>query len=232
MEQLRVVALVHFFLYFFNDIHNLPLYGKLILFVDDTTLINHHRHRGFLSYCLTHDMELLNDWFKAYQLSLNMAKTVAMSFWDDKKNVQIILEGRTIPLVETTKFLGITLDDNLSWNPHTNNLHTKLQANKHLLSMASKMLTTPNLKLIYYAHIYSHLVYGLGIWGTKVSNRQIKKLFAIQKAHVRIICKKKKNEPNIPLLQKQQLVEISDLIKIETTKIGHRISTKQYPAHY
>ena len=96
--------------------------------------------------------------------------------------------------------------------------------------MASKMLTTPNLKLLYYAHIYSHLVYGLGVWGTMASNRQIKKLFAIQKACIRIICKKKKNEPTILLFQKQQLVEISDLIKIETTKIGHRISTKQYPA--
>ena len=90
-------------------------------------------------------MELLNDWFKANQLSLNMSKTVAMLLWDEKKNVQITLDGKTIPLVETTKFLGITLDCNLLWNPHINNLYNKLQANKHLLSMSSK--STDNSKL-------------------------------------------------------------------------------------
>ena len=35
------------FIIFCNDIHNLPLYGKLILFADDTTLKHHHRHRSF-----------------------------------------------------------------------------------------------------------------------------------------------------------------------------------------
>ena len=99
-----------------------------------------------------------------------------MSFWDDKKNVQITLHGKTIPLVETTKFLGITLDCDLSWNSHINNLYNKLQTNKHLPSMSSKVLTTPNLKLLYYAHIYSHLVYGLGVWGTLASDKQIKKI--------------------------------------------------------
>ena len=58
------------FVIFCNDINLLPTYGKLILFADDTTLINHHQNRNFLGYMMTHDMNLFSDWFKANQLSL------------------------------------------------------------------------------------------------------------------------------------------------------------------
>ena len=62
------------FILFTNDIHMLPLYSRLILFADDTTLYCHHKSKQFLKYMLTHDMELLLDWFKANLLSLNMEK--------------------------------------------------------------------------------------------------------------------------------------------------------------
>ena len=64
------------FILFCNDIQYLPLYGHLILFADDTTLLSSQKSINFLKYTLQHDMELLTQWFKANQLSLNMAKTM------------------------------------------------------------------------------------------------------------------------------------------------------------
>ena len=61
------------FILFCNDIQYLPLYGHLILFADDTTLLSSQRSIKFLKYTLQHDMELLIQWFKANQLSLNMS---------------------------------------------------------------------------------------------------------------------------------------------------------------
>ena len=69
------------FIMFSNDIHLLPIYGHLILFADDTTLINHHQNPRFLDYATQHDMAVLHDWFKANQLSLNLTKSVLMKFW-------------------------------------------------------------------------------------------------------------------------------------------------------
>ena len=124
-----------------------------------------------------------------------MSKTVAMSFWDNKNDLEVKLEGQRIPLVNTTKFLGVTLDSNLTWDSHINLPYNKLQANKHLLSMSVKILTTPNLKLLYYTHIYSHLIYGIGAWDSMANSMQIKKLLTVQKACVRLIAKKNKNHP-------------------------------------
>ena len=69
------------FIIFCNDIHLLPLYGHLILFADDTTLINSQKTDGLLHFTMEHDSHILSEWFKVNQLSLNISKTVLMQFW-------------------------------------------------------------------------------------------------------------------------------------------------------
>ena len=61
------------------------------------------------------------------------------------------------------------------------------------------------------------------------SSIQVKKLSTIQKTCVRLVARKK-NYPTNEIFQDLEIVNISDMIKIETAKVGHRISTEQYPA--
>ena len=124
---------------------------------------------------LTHDMEILINWFKANQLSLNMNKTTMIKFWPDRSPFEIHLEDSIIKTSNSTKFLGITIDDSLSWTIHINNLFDKLLSNKRLLQNAKKILLSSTLKLIYYAHIQSHLTYGLSVWGNMISKQSKKK---------------------------------------------------------
>ena len=75
---------------------------------------------------MVHDMSLLNNWFKANQLSLNLRKTNLMLFWQMNKQMDITLDGIKIPQVHNTKFLGITIDNELNWDMHINKVHEKL----------------------------------------------------------------------------------------------------------
>ena len=68
------------FIVFINDIHLLPLYSKLILFADDTTIFNSHTSARHLQYTLEHDLQLMSTWFSVNKLSLNVGRTVAMKF--------------------------------------------------------------------------------------------------------------------------------------------------------
>ena len=129
------------FIMFSNDMYLLPIYGHLILFADDTTLINHHRNPRFLDYATQHDMAILHDWFKANQLSLNLSKSALMKFWPGDTKYDIVLEGNTISQVRATKFLGITIDDELNWRSHINNLYSKIQANKRMLMLARNLIS-------------------------------------------------------------------------------------------
>ena len=63
--------------------------------------------------------------------------------------------------VECTKFLGMWVDENLNWNTHINKLITKIKRNMHLLRMPKNLFDEKTLKFIYYAHIQSHIDYGL-----------------------------------------------------------------------
>ena len=46
---------------------------------------------------MTHDMNLLADWFKVNQLLLNMCKTVSMLFWPGNHKLDIMIDGQHIP---------------------------------------------------------------------------------------------------------------------------------------
>ena len=114
-------------------------------------------------------MDLLNNWLKVNQLLLNMSKTVLISFWDKKGELKVLVKDIQILNVQTKKFLRVTVDQTLSWDAHMNNLLEKLMINKHLLAVSSNILNLESLKLIHYAHIQSHLVYGLSVWGNAES---------------------------------------------------------------
>ena len=46
---------------FVNNIYMQPILGELILFVDDTTLLESHKNRRFLNYAVQHDLAILID---------------------------------------------------------------------------------------------------------------------------------------------------------------------------
>ena len=153
------------FILFCNDIHLLPIYGKLILFADDTMLINHHENKNFLAYMMSHGFSILSDWFKANQLSLSITKTNSMLFWPKGRSLEIEMDGLIIQQVHQTTFLGVILDDELCYTPHINHI----SANKHLMQLDRNFLNFDSLLSVHYTHIYNHLTYSLLTWGSMLS---------------------------------------------------------------
>ena len=145
------------FIIFMNDIYLLPTFSKIILFADDTTLINSCKNVHFLKYSLEHDMS-------ANQLSLNVNKTILIKFWPDSKPFTLKIGDVKLNNSSSAKFLGMMVDECLTWNAHVGNLCSKIQANKMLLVNAKHLLPTDALKKIYFAHIYTHLTYSLVVW--------------------------------------------------------------------
>ena len=110
-----------------------------------------------------------------------------MKFWPENTKYDIAIEGNTIPQVRGTKFLGITIDDELNWRSHINNLHSKLQANKRMLMLAQNLISKANMRLLYYAHVYGHLMYGLTSWGSMISKKDLNLIVKTQTMCISII---------------------------------------------
>ena len=105
------------------------------------------------------------DWYKANKLSLNVDKTVLLRFWPST-DFRINVGKTTMSNTHCTRYLGVLIDDKLTWKEHINQLYCKLLTNKHLLLNAKHLLPNFCLRKIYFAHIYSHITYGMSVWGT------------------------------------------------------------------
>ena len=128
------------FIIFVNDIHLLPLYNKVILFTDDTTIFNSNKARQYLQYMMESDLNLMKSWFNANKLSLNIVKTVAMKFWDQNDTFNKSVNGQQLPLVKCTKFLGVYMDNMLSWHHHISHVIDKHNNNMRLLLLGKRCL--------------------------------------------------------------------------------------------
>ena len=179
------------FLIFVNDLSNQLEFCNNILFADDTTLYKGHRNLKYLYWCMNHDLATLSDWFHANKLTLNISKTVYMLFSNGKvktdKEHKIQISNEKINRVKNMKFLGVRIDDNLNWNHQYNHVVLKIKRNMHLLQDNKLFLNRDTKKLIYYAHIYSHISYCIVVWGNMLSKQELKKLQKLQNKCIDLI---------------------------------------------
>ena len=88
--------------------------------------------------------------------------------------------------INSTKFLGLTLDVSLSWKDHIAALTSKLNKACYAIRSMKPLLSTDILRMIYFSYAHSTMAYGIIFWGNTPSNKNI---FKIQKTIIRIIAK-------------------------------------------
>ena len=99
---------------------------------------------------------------------------------------KIKINGHTIKEVTSTKFLGVIIDNKLSWVPHIETLYKKLKSATGILNRITKFIPKDNYKSLYYALFESHMNYCLTIYGA-ANRSHIEKLFRVQKHCMRIL---------------------------------------------
>ena len=75
-------------------------------------------------------MRNLLNWLNAKKISLNISKTELIIFESRMKKVdfdlKLKLNGKRIYPTKSVKYLGIKIDESLTWNEHINDLAIKL----------------------------------------------------------------------------------------------------------
>ena len=101
------------------------------------------------------------------------------------------IKGRPVNIVESSKSLGITIDNKLSWNQQTDKTCKNFSAKlKKLYNMRS--LSPKTLESIYFSGILPSVLYCISIWGSS------SRLSEVNKIHVRAACFIKKLSKKIP----------------------------------
>ena len=93
-----------------------------------------------------------------------------MVFHRKQKHVQelnIAINGAKIDRVESFNFLGITIDEKLSWSHHVDIVKKKISKVIEILYRLKNTFTLETLETLYNFLIASYLNYGLLLWGTE-----------------------------------------------------------------
>ena len=108
-----------------NDLLFFILIASVHDFADDNTLSAFAETVSKLINILQSDSEVITDWFKKNQMIVNPDK-FQIIILDKKKgdhtNENVVIDNKKIKTVPLVEFLGIQLDDKLTFSPHIRNM--------------------------------------------------------------------------------------------------------------
>ena len=163
------------FLIYMNDIPNCTEYFNFILYADDTTLSSTIRIPSVSLININNELAKVYDWLAVNKLSLNIGKTKYVILHAINKRIEGVipdLEINGIPLDKVTNFnfLGLQLNENMSWKPHIDSLSNKLAKYAGVLNRLKRFLPAHILRTLYFSMVQSRMMYCLLTWESIITD--------------------------------------------------------------
>jgi hypothetical protein len=116
------------------------------MYADDTTLHCHSNRKSEIERSLNEDLNTVNKWCIQNNMLINPTKTTCMLIGTAQRiatvtnELNINLENQFIKNVNTQKFLGIYIDNNLDWKQQVDYICKYINSRLFLLSKIKKYL--------------------------------------------------------------------------------------------
>jgi len=158
------------FLIYINDLpRSIDNCAESMLFSDDTSIIIANDNVQEFKSNITAATQGINNWFLSNLLIVNYNKTHFLQFFTKKHKeipLQILAGNSLLANINSTKFLGLTIDSRMSWKDHIMALTTKLNKACFAIRAMKPVLTLKVLRMTYYSYFHSVMSYGIIFWGT------------------------------------------------------------------
>ena len=130
------------------------------------------------------------------------------------KDINISIDNVQIERVNTFNFLGIMLDESLTWIDHTNMVANKISRVTGVLHRLKNIFPKEILLTLYNTLILSYINYGLLVWGVKSSRIDVP-----QKKAIRLVTNSSYFAHTTPLFLAEGLLKISAIFKLKLLKV-------------
>ena len=221
------------FIIFINDVGNSSNILHFILFADDTNACCTGDTIEEVQDKINLELKKLGIWFSANHLSLNIKKTNFMVFCNKRRfpismPLKITLGGMELDRVANTKFLGVILDEDLSWKSHTLTLASKIAKHIGVIFRIRNTFSTDILKMLYQTLIEPYLRYCIIIWGNAYDNA-LKSILTLQKRAIRTVHRAPFIAHSSPLFKKSRVLAFKDLYKKEVCLFTYKSINNYLP---
>lgn len=231
------------FLLYVNDLCQQSLNnGKIFSYADDTVLIFHGEHWDTAREAAETGLRKIIHWLEGNLLTLNISKTSFLQFTFAKTKPTVVslkahscdvansgIPCSCLPITQqkTMKYLGVILDEGLTWRPHIEQTSSRVRkliwAFKKLRQVAEFKL----LRAIYLALAQSIVGYCITAWGGACKTHMIR-LERAQRSLLKVMTFKPYRFPTRTLYESCQVLTVRQLYLLnlilkqhEKTPVNH-----------
>ena len=176
------------FLIYINDLpYHVRDNHKIVLFADDTSLVFKIKRQLDNFDEVNNALSKVVHWFNVNNLLLNESKTKLIKFSTPnvrQLHTNVQLNGVELKPVESTVFLGLTVDSKLQWGPHIVKLSGRLSSAAYAIKKIRLITDVDTARIVYFSYFHSSMTYGILLWGNCAD---VETIFILQKRAVRAI---------------------------------------------
>ncbi len=224
------------FIIYINDLIHISNFSNMVLYADDTNILFSHPNLNQLIYHANNELDNISTWFKANKLSLNTDKSNYMIFknrFDNRRydDLDIVINGNRISRVGKTKFLGVIVDDCLTWNQHTANVANLVSKYSGILYRLKMFLHADILFSLYKTLVLPHIMYCNLIWADK-NNSNLVTIHRKQKRIIRLCTNANYLDHTPPLFASLDTLNIYDLHKLSVGLFMYKFKNNMLPHNF
>ncbi len=161
---------------------------------------------------------------------MNVQKSKYIIFHTPKKKVDslhLIIDGTVIERVSDFNFIGLTLDENLNWKGHLNEISNNISKSIGILNKIKRVIPLKTKILLYNSLILLHLNYDILTWGY-----HCERVSKLQKKSIRIVSLSKYNAHTEPIFKELTLLKVKDILWLQELKLYYKYKNHKLPTIY
>ena len=212
------------FLLYTNDLSNASNFC-INLFADDTCLSLCNKSLKELNTQCNIEAARVDKWFRANKLTTNAKKAsnFLLSHCTNSSrtmNFKIMMGNVELKRVSSVKYLGVMLDENVTWENQIEHLSTKLSRSAGIFSKLRYYLDIKTLIEMYHALFNSRLQYAILCWGS-ASRTNLHRLQVLQNRAIRNMNKAPRFYRLDNYYINQRILKVHELYDLEVAKFMH-----------
>lgn len=184
------------FLFYINDIPS-GLNSTTRLFADDTIAYLTVKSNSDC-FTLQNDLDKLCIWEHKWQMAFHPDKCNVLSISRNKNPIRhtYTLHGNTLEHVDKAKYLGVTIQSDLKWHHHVNNISNKANSTLGFLKRNLNINSTSVKEQAYKSLVRPSLEYACSVWDPFFTE-DIHKIDMIQRRAARYVTNRHRNTSSV-----------------------------------
>jgi hypothetical protein len=142
-----------------------------------------------------------------------------------------MINGCVIDRVKEVVFLGVILDEHISWKPHISHVARKISKSIGIIYKASFFLSKSSLCKLYYSLVYPYLQYCITVWGSTYPSN-LKRIILLQKRIMRILNKEPFDAHSDPIFSELKILKFDKIYLYHLGKFMYLYHNNLLPSSF